>query len=156
MEPSPKTQKKAEKPGSAEGRIAVVRVRGVNSVRRDLADTLRIMRLHRKNYCVVLPDTPSTKGMLQKAKDFITWGPIDEQTFNLLVQKRGEAYLGRVEGYHERKFLDIAGKKIKPYFRLHPPVSGYDRKGIKTPVSMGGALGNRGERMKDLILRMVQ
>ena len=144
--------KKKEQPAA---RLAVVRVRGINSVRGDINDTLKLLRLYRKNYCVVLPDTPSVRGMLQKAKDYITWGETDDTTVALLVEKRGEAYKGRTEGYHERKYVEVSGKKIKPYFRLNPPRGGFERKGVKVATSIGGAIGYRGEKINKLIQRMV-
>ncbi len=144
---------KKDQPAAA--RLAVVRVRGINSVRGDINDTLKLLRLYRKNYCVVLPDTPSVRGMLQKAKDYITWGEADDATVALLVEKRGEAYSGRTDGYHERKYVEVSGKKLKPYFRLNPPRGGFERKGIKVATSIGGALGYRGERINKLIQRMV-
>lgn len=136
-------------------RLAVIRVRGINSVRGDIQDTLASLRLYRKNFCVVLSDSPAMRGMLQKAKDYITWGEVDDKTFMLLVEKRGEHYGGRTDGYHSRKFMEIKGKKLKPYFRLHPPIGGFERKGIKKAVSIGGALGYRGEKINKLIQRMV-
>ncbi len=150
-------EKKESRETAAEGakRLAVVRVRGMTLMRGDIKDTLTSLRLHRKNYCVVLPDTAGVRGMLQKAKDYITWGDVDEKTFMLLVEKRGEPYAGRTDGYHSRKFIEIRGKKLKPYFRLHPPVGGFERKGIKMPASLGGVLGYRGERINRLLQRMV-
>lgn len=153
----------AEKKGSRETkaatgeakRLAVVRVRGINLMRGDIKETLTSLRLHRKNYCVVIPDSPAVRGMLQKAKDYITWGEVDEKTFMLLVDKRGEPYAGRTDSYHARKFVEVKGKKLKPYFRLHPPVGGFERKGIKMPASLGGVLGYRGERINRLLQRMV-
>lgn len=136
-------------------RLAIVRVRGMTLMRGDINDTLISLRLHRKNYCVVLPDSPAVRGMLQKAKDYITWGEVDEKTFTLLVDKRGEPYAGRTEGYHARKFIEIKGKKLKPFFRLHPPIGGFERKGIKSPASLGGVLGYRGEKINRLLQRMV-
>lgn len=136
-------------------RLAIIRIRGINSVRGDIEKTLTSLRLYRKNFCVVLSDSPSVKGMLQKAKDYITWGEVDEKTFTLLVEKRSEPYVGRTEDYHSRKFVEIKGKKLKPYFRLHPPIGGFARKGIKKAASIGGVLGYRGEKINKLIQRMV-
>ena len=135
-------------------RIAAIRLRGMHDVNPDTRETLKSLRLLRCNYCVVLHDTPSTRGMLQRAKDRITWGSIDDATYALLVSKRGEPYSGRTEGYHERKFIEVQGKRIKPFFRLNPPTGGFERKGIKTPKSIGGALGARKD-INELIRRMV-
>ncbi len=149
-----KPAKKAPEKKSS-GRIAIIRIRGVNSVRRKIEDTMTYLRLYRKNYCVVVKDSAAVRGMLQRAKDYITWGEIDEKTYSLLVEKRGEEYKGRTEGYHARKFVEVKGKKLKPYFRLSPPRGGFARKGIKWPVSLGGVLGNRSEDIIKLIERMV-
>ena len=42
---------------------------------------------------------------------------------------------------------------IKPIFRLHPPRKGYE--GIKRPFTMKGALGNRGDKINNLLERMI-
>ena len=51
------------------------------------------------------------------------------------------------------RLRDIPG--LKPYFRLLPPRGGFERKGIKTPFSMGGSLGYRGQHINMLIKRML-
>ena len=53
----------------------------------------------------------------------------------------------------KRKLKDVPG--LKNFFRLSPPVKGFDRKGIKVQFSLGGALGYRKEKINDLIKRMV-
>ena len=44
---------------------------------------------------------------------------------------------------------------LKQFFKLNPPRSGFERKGIKVPFSLGGALGYRKNNINDLIKRMV-
>jgi len=44
---------------------------------------------------------------------------------------------------------------MKLFFKLCPPVHGFERKGIKKPFSMGGVLGYRKEKINELIKRMV-
>lgn len=116
-------------------KIVAVRVRGLIGVRRELRETMDMLRLYKKNYCVVLNDTPSIRGMLVKVKDFITWGNIDDETLKLLKEKRTE--------------------KDKKFFRLNPPKKGFGRKGIKKVFGVGGALGDRKEKINDLIIRMI-
>lgn len=58
---------------------AIFRVRGRVDVRKDIEDTLKLLRVHRKNYLSIMPKTESIEGMIQKAKDYITWGEIDEK-----------------------------------------------------------------------------
>ena len=139
--------------------LAAVRIRGVTGVKRDIEHTLQMIRLHKKNYCCVLLNTTINAGILRKAKDYITWGEIDDETYNLLAEKRGEEYNGRetdakkIINYDD--FVVVNNKKIKKYFRLNAPRKGFGRKGIKHPFQSGGALGYRGEKINDLIKRMV-
>ena len=118
-----------------------------------------MLRLYKKNYCCVLPNTPIYAGMLNKAKDYITWGEISDESYALLAQKRGEEYKGRLEDNKGKvkynKFIVFNNKKIKPFFRLSPPRGGFERKGIKIPFSKGGALGYRADGINDLIKKMI-
>ncbi|MEM4245643.1 MAG: 50S ribosomal protein L30 [Candidatus Nanoarchaeia archaeon] len=154
-------------------RIAVIRVRGRVHLRKEIEDTLKLMRLYRKNTCVIIKDSEPMIGMLQKVKDYVTWGEIDEETFKLLLDKRGrlagnvkltEEYLKEKlktdydtfsKDYFafKKELKDIPG--MKQFFKLCPPVHGFERKGIKKPFSLGGALGYRKEKINELIKRMV-
>jgi len=154
-------------------RIAIVRIRGKNHIQKKVADTLKMLRLYKINGCVVVPGNPIYLGMIQKVKDYVTWGEIDEETFKAMFTKRGktvgdkpltEEYLKEnvklsyddftKEYFTGKKELkDIPG--FKPFFRLSPPSKGYERKGIKKPFSMGGALGYRKEKINILINRMI-
>ena len=97
---------------------------------------------------------------------------IDEKTLTALLEKRAvtveshkvtEAFLKekKIPGFNELAKQLIAGKvKIKELgisniCRLHPPRKGHKRKGIKTPFTNGGALGSRGEKINELIMRMI-
>lgn len=134
---------------TSKGKLAVVLVRGMVKVVKPIQETLMMLNLNRKNHCVVIEDTPAYKGMLLKVKDYITWGEIDEATFAELVRKRGQLLDGR------GKSVEINGKKYKRYFTLNPPLKGFGRKGIKTSFKVGGGLGYRGEKMNDLVKRML-
>ena len=140
------------------GKIAIVLVRGVVNLSQSVKDTLNLLRLNKKNYCVVVENNPVNLGMIKKVKDFITWGEIDNDTFKELVSKRGEEFQARLTDRKEKysyKSLEIDGKKYKPYFRLNPPRKGFGRKGIKVAFKVGGGLGNRAEKINDLIRRML-
>ena len=140
-------------------KIAAVRVRGSVKLNKKVKNTLNLLRLYRKNFCIVVDDTPSLKGMIEKVKDYITYGEIDEATYKLLVEKRGEEYRGREQDrkgkIKYKKFLLIDGKKIKPFFRLNPPKRGFGRKGIKVSFKAHGALGYRGNKINDILKRMI-
>ncbi len=150
--------------------LAVVRVRGIVGVSPKVKDTLLKLRLHHKNSCVVVPSIPDRVSMVKRAKDFVTFGEIDEETFSELLIKRGklasnkpltDSYLKSKGGASFVKDF-IAGKKtlkdmpgVKPWFRLSPPRKGFERGGIKKPFSIGGALGYRGKKINDLLRRMI-
>ena len=139
-------------------KLAVIRIRGKPGMKRDILKTLMMLQLYRKHYCAVVEDTPSVRGMVDKVKDYATYGEIDEQTFNELVTKRGEPLVSRTQdskGKINYPMLEINGKKYKPVFRLAPPRKGFERKGTKMPFNQGGALGNRGPKINDLIKRMM-
>ena len=141
------------------GRLAAIRVRGLTGVKTKIQDTLQFLRLYKNNFCCILPNNPVYQGMLKKAKDYIKWGEIDEETFNFLVEKRGEEFAGReTDSKQKIKYNDFFlhnNKKFKKYFRLNSPKKGFERKGIKNSYQRGGALGYRGDKINDLIKRMV-
>ena len=115
--------------------IAVIRIRGDAGVRSDIKNTLQRLKLTDKNNCVLLKETPDMLGMLKKVKDYITWGKIDDATKKELITKRGN------EG--------------TTVFRLHPPRGGFERKGIKKTYRIGGVLGDRKEKINELIIKML-
>ena len=131
-------------------KIAIIRVRGSNKIRTTIKDTLTLLRLHNKNYCVVLDKSDSTMGMIKKAKDYITYGEIDEATLKLLVEKRGKEIKD-----DKKKAMEFDGKKYRPFFALNPPKKGYGRKGVKVSFGTGGALGYRAGKINDILKRMI-
>ncbi len=153
--------KNAATPASLIGsdkRVAVVLVRSWCGANPDTVKTLDLLRLRRKNFCVVVRGTPANMGMVWKVKDYVTFGEISSETFDLLVSKRGEDYnapLQDAKGKVKSVTIDYKGRKLKPYFRMNPPRKGFGRKGIKVPFGVGGALGYRGEKMNDIVLRML-
>lgn len=120
-------------------KIAVIRIRGVNKKGKEKNDTLDMLKLYRKNFCVILEKTPSMMGMVKKVSDCVTWGEVDNSVVKELEEKRGEK----------------TEKGIKRFFRLNNPKGGFERKGIKMPFSEGGVLGYRGKKINDLIKRML-
>lgn len=150
----------------------VIRVRGIPDVNRDIAHTMDLLGLNRVNHAVVVPETDSIKGMLQKAKDYITWGEVDQETLAAMIRARGRVagddsvtddYLKERSEFatvedmakaiieNDYRMKDVDG--AKPVFRLHPPVKGYE--GNKRSFQNGGALGYRGAKINDLINRML-
>ena len=140
------------------GSIAVVKIKGEVRLSQQVRDTFNALRLYRKNYCVVVPNSPEFLGMVNKVKDFVTWGEISDEVLNELVLKKGEEAKGDFGEEAKAKRTDyhvFSGKKIKKFFRLNSPRKGFGRKGIKTHFNKGGAIGYRGEKISDLIKRMM-
>lgn len=154
------------------GMIAAIRVRGTANIEPSIRKTLETLRLMRPNHLVLLPEDKGATMMVQRAKDYVTFGEVDEKTLATLLEKRAEMENGtkvtqealkekKVTGFEELARQLMNGKTklrelgIRNVFRLHPPRKGHKRKGIKAPYSMGGALGKRGEKINELIMRMV-
>ena len=152
-----------------------VRIRGSPGMNRKVLDTLKMLRMHKVNHGVLLWGKPSYIGMLNKCKDYIAYGEIDEKTLIRLLRVRG-----RVEGnksltdekvkdltkYNDVKTLAKAlfnGEisynstdlyKIKPVFRLHPPKKGH-KGNIKKHYKEGGSLGYVENYINELIHKML-
>ncbi len=123
--------------------LAVILVRGFLHMEGSIRSTLQMLNLHHRLCCVVVKDTPAYKGMLRKCKDYITWGEINEATLKELKDKRQETII-------------VKGEKIvAPFFRLHPPVKGFERGGIKASFKTGGVVGYRSAKVNDLLKRMI-
>lgn len=131
-------------------KLAVIRIRGDVNLKKEIKDTFKHLNLLKKNTCVILEDNPSNKGAIIKVKDYVTFGEVSEDTIKLLFDKRGELYKGNNDN-----FFEYNGKKYKKFFRLNMPKKGFSQKGIKYPFNKGGALGYRGEKINDLIIRML-
>lgn len=140
-------------------RLAVIRIRGKIHRNYRIKSTFDLLRLGHKNHCAVVPNNPSYTGMLKKVKDYVTWGEINDDTFNLLVEKRGEEFKCRETDSKKKikydDFFVVDGKKLKKCFRLDSPRKGFGRKGLKSSFKNGGALGYRGDNINDLIRRML-
>ena len=145
---------------------AVVRIRG--KVRRSapVKDTLRMLRLTRQNHCVIVPETPAFRGMVQKVKDFVTWGEVSPEVVAKLLLKRGGLTDAAVKGNSrfksvwdfaqalakgEATVVDVKG--LRPVLRLHPPRGGFVA--TKRPFADRGDLGYRGKEINELLERMI-
>jgi large subunit ribosomal protein L30 len=131
--------------------IAVIRIKSTIGASKEVRDTLKMLNLHRTNSCTIINDNPSYRGMLQKVKDYVTWGEVDEETLKLLLEKRCKTDVN-----HAIEKLK-SGEKLKnivdPCIRLHPPRKGYES--IKKSYSQGGSSGYRGNAINELIRRMI-
>ena len=147
---------------------AVVRVRGTVNVNPDIKKTLQLLNLTRANHCVLLNESKSAKGMLQVAKDYVTWGEVTDEMVSQLLKKRGRLIGDKlltddhVKSATSFKTIDDLSNalmkgsvkvneipEMKKVFRLHPPRKGFE--GIKRSFVNKGALGYRGEKIIDLL-----
>jgi len=149
----------------------IVQVRGVVNTRRDIKDTLKMLRLHHINHCVFVPDTPENLGMIRKVKDYVAYGEVDEGTVTTLLETRGKvtgdvpltddyvrehstyasiAEFAKALASGNARLSDMPG--MKPVLRLHPPRKGY--KTIKRTFPQGGALGYYGAEINALLYKM--
>jgi large subunit ribosomal protein L30 len=112
------------------------------------------------------------RGMLQKAKDYITWGEVSGETLERMMKARGrlsgdhpltDEYVKKNTEFKGMKELAmaIAGGKaeykcvpgVTPMFRLSPPKSGH--RTVKRSYPIGGSLGYRGNEIDSLLNRMI-
>jgi large subunit ribosomal protein L30 len=151
--------------------LAVVMIRGRAGLRKEIKDTLLMLNLKAPNNCVLIPETESYEGMLEKCKDVCTWGEIEKETLVKLLQKRlraegdkrvDEKLLKEITNFNSfEEFADalLSGKtklkdfkKLKPVFRLTPPSKGF--KSVKEAYPKGD-LGYRGKEINELLERMI-
>jgi len=151
--------------------FAIVQVRGVVKTRREIKDTLAMLRLHHINHCVVVPDTPEYLGMIRKVKDFVAYGEVDPEILGTVLSTRGRLVGNRpltdeyvkansrfatITGFAdavargEASLRDLPG--LKPVMRLHPPRKGH--RTLKRTFQQGGALGYYGREINTLLYRM--
>jgi large subunit ribosomal protein L30 len=151
--------------------LAVIRLKGKINVNYRIQATLDMLNVRKTNYMTLIPNTPSYLGMLKKARNFITWGEINQDILKYVLEKRGEiagrqkltnkhlkehteyptiTALSKALHKGEVKLDDIP--ELKRFFRLHPARKGY--RGIKKGFAEGGEVGYRGEAINELIVRM--
>jgi len=155
----------------------IIRIRGTVDVRPEVEHTLYLLRL-RQRFAASLyhSSLPGLDGMLQKIRDWATWGEIDRDTLIQLIRVRGrligdkpitdewvQKNLGLYGGIPELADKLLSGeimyhkledKGVKPFFRLHPPRGGF-KGSIKRHYGDGGELGYRGTAINELVRRML-
>jgi len=152
--------------------FAVIRVRGSIRLKKEMNDTMKMLRLFRVNHMVLVPENNQSKKMVEKVKSYVTFGEINKEILEKVLGKRGLITGNKkisIEVLKEMKmnsFSELTEKilseeiklketKIKPVFRLRPPRKGFERAGIKKSFTVGGALGYRGKEINELINKMI-
>jgi large subunit ribosomal protein L30 len=152
----------------------VVRARSNVKVEHSIRETMDYLNLTRVNHAVIIPENAQYKGMLQKAKDYITWGNADAALVEKMITERGRLMGDKpITDEYVNENTDFASIKefaaaivagdatvkdlpdMKRVFRLHPPVGPKGWGGLKRTYVIGGALGSRGDDISDLVERMI-
>jgi large subunit ribosomal protein L30 len=150
--------------------LAVIKIRGSNKTEPGIKRAFQELRLNKNNHLVLVDE--SQLGQVRKAKDYVTWGEIDEEHLVKLLQERGrvtgnrplddtflkELGLGTINDLAS-KLLDGSLKvkdieSMKPVFRMNPPRRGYHS--TKRTFNLKGALGYRGKEINKLIDAMLE
>lgn len=149
---------------------AAIRVRGTVGITSEVRDTLKMLRLDHPNACAIVPENPNFKGMLDVAREWITYGEIEKATLVEMLKKR--LRLNGNKRVDEGKLKEIGvdsfdaladnlmnGKtklknlnQIQPFFRLTPPSNGF--KAVREHYPKGD-LGYRGKEVNELLMRMI-
>jgi large subunit ribosomal protein L30 len=138
--------------------IIAIRIRGLVGVKIGVAETFDRIRLRRKFSCVLVNEKDVVMmGMLNKLKDGVAYGAVDEKTLTELIKARG-TMKDKTEIKDPASVAKelMGGKKLedlglKPFFRLHPP-----RKGINSKLHYPrGVIGDNKEKINDLVMRML-
>jgi large subunit ribosomal protein L30 len=112
--------------------IAIIRITGQINLSEGIKETFQRLNLKKKYTCIVIEKmTDVQEGMIKKVKDFVAYGELNKETYDKLVEKRGQ--------------------KEKNIFRLHPA-----RGGINTKKHFPkGVLGNHKQEINKLVERML-
>lgn len=140
--------------------IAVLRIKGNVKVPEAIQNTLHRLNLNRKNHLVFYEKNDAVLGMVKRVKDYVTYGEVDESFVKEVLEKRGDLYESSLTDSkklyeYKSRFFEFGKKKYKKAVRLNPPVGGFERKGTKKGFNQGGSLGYRGDKIKDLISKML-
>lgn len=151
--------------------IIAVRLRGSAGVKKSVQHTFRLLNLKKQFHATLLENNSSFLGMLEKVKDYATWGEASRETLIRLFSSQYQNARGASESKRarrEKEFGDVeqivdglmmgkvsleAVRKfgVKTAFNLHPAKGGF-RRGLKRPFRTGGELGYRGEKINEQIL----
>jgi len=109
---------------------AVIRIRGGLNINDQTRDTLKMLNLKKVNHCALVNEDPSFKGMLKRVENWITWGEVSKEMEKKLKERGGDSKI----------------------IRLSPPSHGFKSTRLHYPK---GDLGYRGDKINDLLKRMV-
>lgn len=150
--------------------LGAVRVRGVPDTPENVSQTLDALRLPSKHTCVLVTETDANEGMLETAKDYIAYGPVEQETVATLLREHGTVDGDPLQehvdalGYDDIDALAdalasgdetlraLADRGLALPFRLSPPSNGF--KDTRRHYRQSGSLGERDD-MDELLRRML-
>ena len=156
------------------GCLLAIRARGSAGLRHQIKAALDDLGLKRRNQAILLPDNPSTRGILSSLKDTLIWGQATEEILTSLLRSRSrvpgsrrltDAEAKKMFGVEDVKALakSLSTGELKPQelrrrglsttFNLHSPKGGF--RSLKRPAGKGGELGFRPESLKEVMKKMV-
>ena len=140
---------------------AVIRIRGTVKIAPKISTTLEFLNLKRINNLSIWQENDSNLQMIKKVMDYVAYGNISEEVLKELITAKGKS-LTEGEKVDVKKAVEelVKGKTMNQVgifncFRMSPPRKGFERKGIKVAFVIGGALGDRKEKINALIMRMI-
>ena len=92
--------------------LIIIRVRGSSHSRHTVETALHQLHLNRRCHATIANVKNAQPGVLQKVKDYVTWGPADAKTIELLLSKRGETRNGQ-------KLTDALGTQRKALLGIY-------------------------------------
>lgn len=154
---------------------AIIRIRGYAGTPWYIQDHLEKLRLKRRFNAMIYPEDNGILGRVRTVQSYVTWGELNYEGLKLLLTR-----LYTINGIRVERDLDLLKSKLKlenfesfvnaifegklllhkldDYFklpiRLHPPRGGFKGK-INRPYGQKGEFGYRGEKINELIRRMV-
>ncbi|QGR18939.1 50S ribosomal protein L30 [Stygiolobus azoricus] len=153
--------------------VGIIRIRGWAATPWYIQDTLEMLRLKQRFSAMIYPKSSALEGMLKLTAPYVTWGELNDEGLNLLLtrlktidgKKVNEEFVTKVmklSGYTEFvkkvKEGELKLNKLDNYFKLpitlHPPKGGFKGK-VNRPYGSKGEFGYRGEKINELIKRMV-
>ncbi len=154
--------------------VLVIRLLGPVAVPAYIETTMRSLRLNRRFSAILVEKNLSLLGMLNQAKDYLTWGEAEMHDIATLLRERGELIGGAAitEGFVKENFgqqsieelaaalirgdIDLKAlwkKGVKHVFRMRAPSGGFNYS-VKRHFATRGELGNRGHGISNLLGNM--
>lgn len=151
--------------------LCAVLLRSKIGLKPEIKMTLKLLKLKKKHNAMLYPENEYYMGMLKKVKDYVAYGKITKEVMVKLFEKRAYIHNKKLTtalknlGYNSiNEFVDdiekgkisingFISKGLMVPFRLNSP-----RKGLKNSrkaYSQGGSLGNWGEDIDSLLVRMI-